>query len=105
MASILKIIGVVCIIGGFFVGTINGLLSEEVYGDQSSFTVAISSWISGILFGTLFIAFGIMYENVEDIASRVRNPEYYTTGNASETGNSRMNSLETITDYKMKSMD
>lgn len=78
MPLLLKIIGWIIIVSGLIVGiyagNLVGEIMEEIFGRQYGgfqWDISIGWWLSGIITGIMFIAFGMMLERLYDLQDRV----------------------------------
>lgn len=112
MDKVLKVLGGISVVLGIILGIVYGLQKNptaELLGiDQSDFrfAIAVSWWVSGIISGILFYAFGMMIELLE------RNGDYlkeilhrthadYVGPPKKSLGNSKA-SLDSLKGYTMK---
>ncbi len=120
MSTVLRVIGVLSIIGGIISGFVNaksysGL--EKLLGRSVDipfqWSIALTWWVSGIISGIIFFALAMMLDKLDNIEYNICELQNSTAKPISPTEkpnyaakipNTKM-SLDSAKDYKMKSLD
>ena len=97
MLTLLKVIGIIAILGGAIAGVIAGLQEDPFH-----WMAAVYWWISGLIAGIILIALGKLVARKREEEPTVTPESTTNTG----IGNSKM-SLDSkeLQGYKMKSLD
>lgn len=106
MASFLKTIGWIAIIGGFIVGIISGFRNDpvhEILGMDPGFrfTATLAWWIGGLFSGVAYIALGMILEQQEDLSRTV----YAINRNVRDESSLRFSKHAHAKGYKMSVPD
>ncbi|MGF7046412.1 hypothetical protein J2T13_000888 [Paenibacillus sp. DS2015] len=110
MSQILKVLGIISIVGGIILGIVYGAKDSPAaivfkVDESFRFVVALTWWISGAISGILFLAFASMLEYLQsnnamlrELSSRVPSTPHKPLGNSKA-------SLDSAVGYKMKTSD